>query len=188
LEHESWRNINAAQIIAKTIISVLEKPVEMFKGVVVSRGEAQLACAAYIDLNPVRAGVVEKPEDYRWCSMGFRVRAPKSARVLLDSLDETKARGALGEEFYRLFVYDSGGIPILDKAQIPQSTVAEVNLAQGRLGIKDRFKYRMANFSEGIALGTREFIANIQEALLRKFIRTRAVLTDCELFATRVLG
>ena len=23
--------------------------------------------AAYIDLNPVRAGLVEEPKDYRWC-------------------------------------------------------------------------------------------------------------------------
>ncbi|MCP4567267.1 MAG: hypothetical protein GY841_06780, partial [FCB group bacterium] len=29
-----------------------------YKGVIVSKGEAQLACSAYIDLNPVRAGIV----------------------------------------------------------------------------------------------------------------------------------
>ena len=29
--------------------------------------------AAYIDLNPVRAGLVEDPKDYRWCGYGEAV-------------------------------------------------------------------------------------------------------------------
>jgi REP element-mobilizing transposase RayT len=32
----------------------------------VEEGEALINCLAYIDLNPVRAGIVKKPEDYRW--------------------------------------------------------------------------------------------------------------------------
>jgi len=31
-----------------------------------------LACARYIDLNPVRAHIVEQPEDYPWSSYGTR--------------------------------------------------------------------------------------------------------------------
>ncbi len=31
-------------------------------------------CLAYIDLNPVRAGIVEKPEQYRWCGLGYHVQ------------------------------------------------------------------------------------------------------------------
>jgi hypothetical protein len=42
-----------------------------FKVVIVQKGEAQLLCSAYIDLNAVRAIIVEKPEDYRWCSLFF---------------------------------------------------------------------------------------------------------------------
>jgi putative transposase len=38
---------------------------DRFKGVIVNHGEAQLLCSAYIDLNPVRAGIVERPENYR---------------------------------------------------------------------------------------------------------------------------
>jgi REP element-mobilizing transposase RayT len=39
-----------------------------FKSVLVEDGYAARVMAAYIDLNPVRAGMVERPEDYRWCS------------------------------------------------------------------------------------------------------------------------
>jgi putative transposase len=33
-----------------------------FKGVIIFKGEAQLTCSAYIDLNPVRAGLVDRPQ------------------------------------------------------------------------------------------------------------------------------
>ena len=47
-----------------------------FKSVLVEDGYAARVMAAYIDLNPVRAGMVERPEDYRWCSYG-EAMAPK---------------------------------------------------------------------------------------------------------------
>lgn len=43
---------------------------ERFKSVIVEDGLAAKTMAAYIDLNPVRAGIVEKPEEYRWSSYG----------------------------------------------------------------------------------------------------------------------
>ena len=43
---------------------------ERFKSVIVESGTAARTMAAYIDLNPVRAGMVEDPADYRWSSYG----------------------------------------------------------------------------------------------------------------------
>src|SRR6185295_11953821 len=43
---------------------------ERFRSVLVEDGEALQAMAAYIDLNPVRAGMVDDPKDYRWCGYG----------------------------------------------------------------------------------------------------------------------
>ncbi len=39
---------------------------DRFKSVIVKNGETLINCLAYIDLNPLRAGIVERPEDYRW--------------------------------------------------------------------------------------------------------------------------
>jgi hypothetical protein len=47
---------------------------DRFKSVVVEDGNT-LICLAYIDLNPVRAGLVERLEDYRWSSIGYHVQA-----------------------------------------------------------------------------------------------------------------
>ncbi|MBK1833035.1 chemotaxis protein CheW [Roseibacillus ishigakijimensis] len=60
---------------------------DRFKSVLVEgKGPALKAMAAYIDLNPVRAGICEDPKDYRWCSYGEAVAGGKKA---------TRARQAL---------------------------------------------------------------------------------------------
>jgi putative transposase len=46
---------------------------ERFKSVIVESGVAARTMAAYIDLNPVRAGMVSDPASYRWSSYGEAV-------------------------------------------------------------------------------------------------------------------
>jgi REP element-mobilizing transposase RayT len=46
---------------------------ERYKSVIVEDGTASRMMAAYIDLNPVRAGMVKDPADYRWSSYGEAV-------------------------------------------------------------------------------------------------------------------
>lgn len=43
---------------------------DRFKSLIVEDGVAAKTIAAYIDLNPVRAGMVKDPADYRWNSYG----------------------------------------------------------------------------------------------------------------------
>ena len=43
---------------------------DRFKSVIVESGTAARTMAAYIDLNPVRAGIVKDPAEYRWSSYG----------------------------------------------------------------------------------------------------------------------
>jgi len=50
---------------------------DRFKSVIVESGVAARTMAAYIDLNPVRAGMVEDPADYRWSSYGEAVGGGK---------------------------------------------------------------------------------------------------------------
>jgi REP element-mobilizing transposase RayT len=46
---------------------------QRYKSVIVESGDASRTIAAYIDLNPVRAGMVSDPADYRWSSYGEAV-------------------------------------------------------------------------------------------------------------------
>ena len=52
---------------------------DRFKSVIVEGGTAARTMAAYIDLNPVRAGMVEDPADYRWSSYGEAVGGGRKA-------------------------------------------------------------------------------------------------------------
>ena len=50
---------------------------DRFKSMIVESGVAARTMAAYIDLNPVRAGMVKDPADYRWSSYGEAVGGGK---------------------------------------------------------------------------------------------------------------
>ena len=41
---------------------------------------ALITVAAYIDLNPVRAGIIGNPEDYRWCGYGEAMSGSRGAK------------------------------------------------------------------------------------------------------------
>jgi hypothetical protein len=58
---------------------------DRFKSVIVEKGETLINCLAYIDLNPLRAGLVERPEDYRWNSIGYHLQTGNKDHFL--SLD-----------------------------------------------------------------------------------------------------
>lgn len=45
-----------------------------YKSSPIKAGEYLLACCRYIELNPVRAKIVEKPEKYKWSSYRYKVR------------------------------------------------------------------------------------------------------------------
>jgi hypothetical protein len=153
---------------------------DRFKGIILDRGEAQLVCSAYIDLNPLRANIVKRPEEYRWSSLGLRVRNPKHADQLMSHCQENLS-------WYREFVYLSGGIERQGKEKIAPELVEDVIKVNGKLGIGDSFKYRVKNISEGIAIGSHSFISEIQRKYNRKFVRPRAFMNTNVLFATRVL-
>ncbi|NOZ14205.1 MAG: hypothetical protein GXO69_11285, partial [Acidobacteria bacterium] len=72
-------------------------------------GEALLACLAYIDLNPVRAEMVERPEDYRFCGMAYRVQTGNRDGFLSwDGLPFSNRRKAFA--LYRAYLYQNGGM------------------------------------------------------------------------------
>jgi len=55
-----------------------------FKGCFVDRESYFLSCLRYIEMNPVRAGIVSSPELYRWSSYRVRAFGEKSKIVDLD--------------------------------------------------------------------------------------------------------
>jgi putative transposase len=88
---------------------------ERFKSVLVEDGEALRTMALYIDLNPLRAGLVEDPKDYRWTGYGEAMGGSKRARrglckvmaAPLDSWEERRG-GLTPAEAYRCWLFGEG--------------------------------------------------------------------------------
>ena len=55
---------------------------DRFKSVIVDKGETLVNCLAYIDLNPLRCGLVGRPEDYRWNSLGYHLQTENKHQFL----------------------------------------------------------------------------------------------------------
>ena len=67
-----------------------------------------LACQRYIELNPVRAGMVEHPAEYRWSSYRANAQGEADALVKPHPLYEALGREAAGREaaYRELFRYE----------------------------------------------------------------------------------
>jgi len=135
---------------------------ERFKSVIVDNGDTLINCLAYIDLNPVRAGIVEKPEAYRWSSIGYHVQRDNEGGLLsLDfGLAEFGHRNANERlSHYRKFVYEKGGIE---------------HKADGKGSFKlnefDKFRYRTRYFIDSGIIGSREFVERIYQRYKHYFL------------------
>ena len=134
---------------------------ERFKSVIVEQGHTLINCLAYIDLNPVRAGLVEKPEDYRFSSIGYHVQTGNRGGFLsLDfGLKEFNVPGA-GERLrrYRRFLYEKGGNETEKGSRINEKILEKERGRDFKLSRIDRFRYRTRYFSDSGVIGTKEFV------------------------------
>ena len=94
-----------------------------FRSVLIEGGEEALrAVAAYIDLNPVRAGLVSRPEDYGWSGYGEACGAGAGARkarlglgmITREGLENPEKAGTVPWEevraSYRCLLYTRGNV------------------------------------------------------------------------------
>jgi len=144
---------------------------ERFKSVLVENGEALREMAAYIDLNPVRAGLVEEPENYRWCGYAEAVAGVREAgrglcRVMAKPVDSWSVHGS----WYRCWLMADGEEVAEDKVYqvkarkgIPKETVMAELKKEGRLSNAQQLRSRVAYFTEGAAIGSRAFIEKVFE-------------------------
>lgn len=72
-----------------------------YKASLIDSQQYLLSCMRYIELNPVRAGMVSLPSEYRWSSYGFNAAIKEDENVIAHPL--YLALGASEEE--RCFAY-----------------------------------------------------------------------------------
>lgn len=154
---------------------------QRFKSVLVEgTTEALARMAAYIDLNPIRARLVDDPKDYPWSGFAASVAGRRFARegirrIIRPQNPETgTAMDAL--EQYRLWIYGEGLAKVqpaspaaAPQAELAPEQVREVLKQNGKLGWHDFARCRVRYFSDGAVIGSREWVDTIFEENRERF-------------------
>ena len=160
---------------------------ERFKSVIVESGVTVRTIAAYIDLNPVRAGMVADPADYRWSSYGEAVgggtkgNGKKAREGLVRAYFCDQGVGfeaerwrevsrlyrrlmglALGRKPGRFEVSEAAkglGQTTKNRSEMLASEDNETVLKD--LGISRMLRCRVRYFTDGVVIGSREFVNEV---------------------------
>ena len=137
---------------------------DRFKSVIVDKGETLINCLAYIDLNPLRAGLVKRPEDYRWNSLGYHLQTENKGQFLSTDFGLVEFNIKSQKERvrrYRRYVYEAGAIGRSDKMQlkvIADKVVAKERKKDFEISRISRFRYRTRYFTDSGIIGSKEFV------------------------------
>jgi REP element-mobilizing transposase RayT len=170
---------------------------ETFKSVVVEDGLASRTMAAYIDLNPVRAGMVQDPAEYRWSSygeaMGATGRSGAKAKaglvraIMADKGWEADARHWAGKvsKGYRMLLLQEGQEISKEvvtaegelerkvvKKGMDRATAAEEleRLEAARdVALGQMLRWKVRYFTDGAAVGSRAFVDALFERCRDRF-------------------
>ena len=138
---------------------------DRFKSVYLEDTQAVLDCMLYVDLNPVRAGLVERPEE--WPGSSVRMRE-LNKDAWLASLGEFLTRPGREEALveYRQRLYYRGNVPTKAGQKTIPRDVLDEEIARG-FAVRGLYRKRLRYFVDGLVIGTessiRDRLAQLQE-------------------------
>lgn len=138
---------------------------ERFKSVLVeNRPDVLQTVAAYIDLNPVRAGLVKDPADYRWSSYGEAMGGERCAQRGL-SAAMGHADWADAAANYRQMLFGKGANGrVGEQGVIARERVLEVLSAGGKVSEAYLLRCRLRFLTDGAILGSEAFVRDTAAA------------------------
>ena len=147
---------------------------ERFKSVLVEDQPSVVeAVAAYIDLNPVRAGLVEDPKDYRFCGYASALAGNKKAQEGILSF-QGASQWEQGAKAYRMRLFvGAGASGKSGKAVLEREKIKEVVGKGGELSMGEVLRLRIRHMTDGVALGTSGFVNEIFALHREKFGKRR---------------
>jgi REP element-mobilizing transposase RayT len=176
---------------------------DRFKSVIVESGDAARTIAAYIDLNPVRAGMVSDPAEYRWSSYGEAVgggnkgngkkarigliRACKVRSMKPEALNSNEAISKEWKETSRVYRRVMGlalgrkrGNAALGEVMAGANMNDEEMIASKNngtvlpdLGIAKMLRTRVRYFTDGAVIGSKDFVNEAFAAARERFTENR---------------
>ena len=139
---------------------------ERFKSVLVEPSyEALSTVAAYINLNPLRAGLCEDPAEYRHCSYAAALGGSVSARRgLAICCEQPRAGWGEVQQTFRMILFGSGAKAPVGKQAIRSEEALKVLREGGALPLATLLRLRIRYLIDGLALGSPDFVASWTQA------------------------
>jgi putative transposase len=151
---------------------------DRFKSVIVDSGVAARTMAAYIDLNPVRAGMVADPAEYRWSSYGEAMGGGKKG-------NGKKAREGLVRAYFcdqgvgydaerwrdvlQLYRQLMGLALERNRGKVEALKARENGTILSELGIAGMLLCQVRYFTDGAVIGSRAFVNETFAAARERF-------------------
>ena len=142
-----------------------------FKSIAILDQESLLSVAAYIDLNPVRAGLVTNPSLYRWSGYGQAMAGRPEALAGYQSLTAIRSlKPAQALKHYRAGLFDyaerRGVFPPAQaciKPDIKRRSPQTLHPWQqhGDFGLIGQLLHRIRYFSDGAVIGSKNFVESM---------------------------
>jgi REP element-mobilizing transposase RayT len=134
--------------------------------------------AAYIDLNPVRAGLVKDPADYRWCGYTQAMAGDSGAIRGLATVTDTEREQPdrqITLSAYREVIFGKGATVRRERdGMIDWERAQKVLASGGRVGRIEYLRCRTRYFTDGVVLGSRAFVAQFRrEKVTGRALRLR---------------
>ncbi|WP_018970745.1 transposase, partial [Rubritalea marina] len=167
---------------------------ERFDSTLVEGTTCAITMAGYIELNPIRANMVKRPEDYHWCSYAEAVagceksrlgiarlieycEAQSSAQPVLESIqvNDKYAWRSIANRF-RMFLYEegrdlyqeessSGPVGKQKRCGFSDAEIAAVLNNGGELTLRESLTQRVRFFSKAAVIGSQSFVEDVIEQL-----------------------
>ena len=138
---------------------------ERFKNTILEDGLAVWDCWKYLEMNAVRAGMVRRPGEYRYCSFGrwhasgrhpleatVREHLLPTLRGLLHVHSLAELKLALQKEFAR--------VAATDARQSPEQVETAIALAAEKEAFSTRVDRRVRYWVDGLVIGSELFVRN----------------------------
>ena len=154
--------------------------------------------AAYIDLNPVRAGICEDPADYRWSSYGEAVGGGRGAKMAQEGLvralysfgsrevaGRSWSQGGVGKEYRKMLISagmeqgeERGNVQskrrvVVRKGMNREAAEAELERLSEEgardLKISKVVRCRVRYFTDGAVIGSKAFVNGVFQASRERF-------------------
>jgi REP element-mobilizing transposase RayT len=129
---------------------------DRFKSVLLEDEKAMFDCLLYVELNPVRAKIAQRPEEFDGSSLYYReLKDDKWMASLTEITGRSKRLQALRD--YKSCIYYRGSVPTKENQAAISKRIIKEEEARG-FASKGLFVKRIRHFTDGVVIGSEAFV------------------------------